>query len=205
MLGYIFLVGFPDNGKRYFGFLNDRETRWVIDKVNADRGDAYVESFSLSKYFKAGMDWKVWCYAMIFFDTTTVSYAFAYFGPIIFRKELKFGMAMSQCGGAPCFVFAAIVMYATSWYGDKYKSRGPVVIFNMVITLIGLPILGWGKSPAVKYFSMFLIAAGANSNVPAVMTYQANNIRGQWKRAFCSALLVGFGGVGGIAGSLVFR
>ncbi|KAL9107464.1 MAG: hypothetical protein Q9227_007661 [Pyrenula ochraceoflavens] len=40
---------------------------------------------------------------------------------------------------------------------------------------------------------------------PAVMTYQANNIRGQWKRAFCSATLVGFGGIGGIAGSLVFR
>ncbi|KAK4989424.1 hypothetical protein LTR66_007074 [Elasticomyces elasticus] len=37
------------------------------------------------------------------------------------------------------------------------------------------------------------------------MTYQANNIRGQWKRAFCSATLVGFGGIGGICGSLVFR
>ena len=37
------------------------------------------------------------------------------------------------------------------------------------------------------------------------MAYQANNIRGQWKRAFCSATFVGMGGVGGIAGSLVFR
>ena len=37
------------------------------------------------------------------------------------------------------------------------------------------------------------------------MTYQANNIRGQWKRAFCSATLVGAGGIGGIVGSTVFR
>lgn len=37
------------------------------------------------------------------------------------------------------------------------------------------------------------------------MTYQANNIRGQWKRAFCSATLVGAGGIGGIIGSTVFR
>lgn len=37
------------------------------------------------------------------------------------------------------------------------------------------------------------------------MAYQGNNIRGHWKRAFCSATLVGFGGIGGIAGSLVFR
>lgn len=34
---------------------------------------------------------------------------------------------------------------------------------------------------------------------------KANNIRGQWKRAFCSATLVGFGGIGGVVGSLVFR
>ena len=34
---------------------------------------------------------------------------------------------------------------------------------------------------------------------------QANNIRGQWKRAFCSATLTGMGGIGGVAGSLVFR
>lgn len=33
----------------------------------------------------------------------------------------------------------------------------------------------------------------------------ANNIRGHWKRAFCSATFVGLGGVGGIIGSLVFR
>jgi hypothetical protein len=37
------------------------------------------------------------------------------------------------------------------------------------------------------------------------MAYQANNIRGQWTRAFASATLVGFGGIGGIAGSLIFR
>lgn len=37
------------------------------------------------------------------------------------------------------------------------------------------------------------------------MAYQANNIRGQWKRAFASATLVGFGGIGGIAGTTVFR
>lgn len=37
------------------------------------------------------------------------------------------------------------------------------------------------------------------------MTYQANNVRGQWKRAFSSATLIGTGGIGGIAGSLIFR
>ncbi|MBH1945599.1 hypothetical protein I5L01_15380, partial [Erythrobacter sp. YJ-T3-07] len=71
--------------------------------------------------------------------------------------------------------------------------------------LIGVPIMGWHSNAAVRYFGVFLVTAGANSNVPAALSYQANNIRGQWKRAFCSATFVGFGGIGGIAGSLVFR
>ena len=57
----------------------------------------------------------------------------------------------------------------------------------------------------MRYFGVFLITGAANAQVPAAMAYQANNIRGQWKRAFCSATLVGFGGIGGISGSLVFR
>ena len=38
-----------------------------------------------------------------------------------------------------------------------------------------------------------------------ILRHQANNVRGQWKRALCSATVVGFGGVGRIIGSTVFR
>lgn len=37
------------------------------------------------------------------------------------------------------------------------------------------------------------------------MTYQANNVVGQWKRAFTSATLVAAGGIGGILGTVVFQ
>lgn len=103
------------------------------------------------------------------------------------------------------YAFAAIVMIATAWFGDKYRVRGPLLIFNATLAIIGLAILGYVETVGVRYFGIFLVCAGANANIPQVMSYQGNNIRGQWKRAFCSATLVGFGGVGGIAGSLVFR
>lgn len=57
----------------------------------------------------------------------------------------------------------------------------------------------------MRYFGVFLATIAANANVPCVLTWQANNIRGQWKRALCSATLVGSGGLGGIVGSTVFR
>lgn len=164
-----------------------------------------MESFSLKKFFRGGMDWKVWGYALIFFGTTTITYALAYFLPIILRVNMGFSIAAAQCLVAPPYVFGALIMYGTGYFGDRLRVRGPVIAFNMLLCIIGLPIMGFASNSGVRYFGVFLVTAGANANVPATMSYQANNIRGQWKRAFTSASLVGFGGIGGIAGSLVFR
>lgn len=205
IVGYWALVDFPDKAHKSWKFLNEREAKFIIDRVNRDRGDAKPEPFSVAKFFKGGMDIKIWGFAMIFFNTTTVTYALAYFLPIILTQNMGFSVGAAQCLVAPPYALAAIVMYATGWLGDKYHIRGPIIIANMVLCLIGLPIMGFHKNANIRYFGVFLTTAGANSNIPATMSYQANNIRGQWKRAFCSAILVGMGGVGGIAGGLVFR
>lgn len=119
--------------------------------------------------------------------------------------NLKFSMAMSQCLGAPPYAFSGILMYASAWFGDKYKSRGPVLCFLCLVSLIGLPIMGFLTDPWAQYVGVFITISGTNSAIPAVMAYQANNIRGQWRRAFCSAALTGIGGIGGISGALIFR
>lgn len=41
--------------------------------------------------------------------------------------------------------------------------------------------------------------------VANLATCKANNVRGQWKRAICSAIFVGLGASGGMTGSLVYR
>jgi MFS transporter, ACS family, DAL5 transporter family protein len=119
----------------------------------------------------------VWFFAMIFFDTTTISYALAYFGPDILHKQLHFDEAKTQYMGAPPFVFAGAVMFLTGWAGDRYKIRGPIIIFNMLLCVIGLPILGWTKNPQLRYFGLFLVTAGSSANVPTTMTYQVRQFR----------------------------
>jgi hypothetical protein len=118
---------------------------------------------------------------------------------------MGFSLAKAECLVAPPYVAAAIVMFVQAYYADKMRIRGPTVAFNAIVGLVGLPLLGFESNNGVRYFGVFLATICANANVPAVLTYQANNIRGQWKRAFCSATLVGFGGIGGIIGSSVFR
>jgi hypothetical protein len=66
-------------------------------------------------------------------------------------------------------------------------------------------VLGYASQPYVRYFGAFLVTAGCNSNVCASMTYQANNVVGQWKRALTSATMVAAGGIGGILGTVVFQ
>ncbi|KAL7652323.1 hypothetical protein ACMYSQ_009616 [Aspergillus niger] len=118
---------------------------------------------------------------------------------------MGFSTGASQCLVAPPYGFAGIVMYTTAWISDRYRMRGPIVAFNAVVGIIGLPLMGFAKGNAARYVGVFLVVAGANSNIPAVMAYQANNIRGQWTRAFCSATLIGVGAIGGIVSSLVFQ
>jgi len=96
-------------------------------------------------------------------------------------------------------------MFGCAVWGDKYHLRGPLVIFNAAYGIIGLGMLGLLHSPAPRYVGVFLATTSCNANVPCVLTWQANNIRGQWKRALASATLVGAGGIGGIIGSTVFR
>jgi MFS family permease len=203
--GYWLLVDFPDSDRKVLGFLSAKERAWVVRRVKADRGDSEVTEFDIKKFLGAAADWRLWAYGGMGLGTSTINYSFSYFLPIILNQSLGFSTAASQILVAPPYGLAAIYMVGINYLGDKYKYRGPVIIFNMIICLIGLPILGWHSQPYVRYFGSFLICSGANANLPSVLALQGNNIRGQWKRAFCSALFVGLAGVGGIAGALVFR
>lgn len=134
-----------------------------------------------------------------------VAYAIQFFLPIILRAQLGFSVGLSQLLCAPPYVLGALLMWLQAYLGDKYHLRSPFILFNSVLSIVGLSLLGRTKTAGVKYFGIFLVTAGCNATVPAVLAWQANNIRGQWKRGFCAAMLLTFGGTGGIAGALVFR
>ncbi|KAI2601772.1 MFS general substrate transporter [Hypoxylon sp. NC1633] len=204
LLSYVFLVGFPEDADKSWRFLNKDERDFIIRRVNRDRGDATAEPFSLRKFLIHAKDWKIWVHAFIFFCVTTVGYSINYFLPIILLG-MGFDVAESQCLIVPPWAFTGLFMYAQAWISDRYRLRGPIIAFNAVLSCIGLALMAFHPYYGVRYFGVFLVVAGGSGNLPPVLTYQANNICGQWKRAFCSATQIGAGGIGGIAGALVFR
>jgi hypothetical protein len=207
IIGAFLIVDFPElSSKTFFvKFLNEKEVAFIVARIENDRADVIPEPFTFRKYLEGAADLKIWGFAVLLGCSTTSLYAIAYFLPIILKNGMGFSTAAAQCLVAPPYVVAAIAMYAFAWAGDKYHIRGPFVIGCGVCGLIGLPLLGFVQNVGVRYFGAFLATTAGNAAVPCVLTWQANNIRGQWKRALCSATLVGAGGIGGIVGSTVFR
>ncbi|KAB8211954.1 major facilitator superfamily domain-containing protein [Aspergillus parasiticus] len=205
IIGSFWIVDFPEDARRTKWFLTNEEIDLMIDRVQKDREDAHLSPFNLKEYIKNAADWRGWLFALNFALTSAVIYAVAYFLPIVLRDGLKFSVAQAQTLNAPCYVFGGILGFTESWLSDRYRNRGSVIIFNSLLEIIGICVLGFATNSSVRYFGAFILVGGANANLPACLTYQSNNITGQWRRAFASALIVGSGGVGGVIGSLVFR
>lgn len=187
--GYFFLIDFPDREAEKKKFLTERECQFIIRRLTKDRDDVDPEPFHLKRFLAAGLDLKIWSFALLFFCNGTIAYAIAFFLPIILRQNMHFSIAASQCLVAPPYLFAVIIMGTTSWVADKWRVRGPIIALNNVISLIGVAIMvscpafwslekgspigqGFASSSGARYFGVFLVTAGSTANFPAVMAYQ---------------------------------
>lgn len=141
-IGYFVLIDFPDRMKtNKREFLSEGEYDFIIRRITKDRADVTIEPFNLKKYLSAGLDINIWAFGFIYYSTTTTAYAISYFLPIIYRQGMGFSMGASLCLFAPPYAAAGILMYATSWIGDRYHIRGPILILNAMLTIIGLPLM----------------------------------------------------------------
>ncbi|OBT71317.1 hypothetical protein VF21_09122 [Pseudogymnoascus sp. 05NY08] len=198
VIGWIYLVDFPDRLISNQPGVFSRWTRWNSSFAESTKTE---ETPRPNRGILRNGPPRGWIGSCL----TTMAYALSYFLPIILKNNLHMSVAEAQCLTAPPSILAAICMGFFAWAGDKYHVRGPLLLLNCLLGFIGLPLLGFAKQPAVRYFGTFLMCVSGQGAIPTDLAYQANNITGHWKRAFCSASLIGAGGIGGIAGSLVFR
>jgi sugar phosphate permease len=137
--------------------------------------------------------------------STIQAYAIGYFLPIILKEELGFTEVQANGLSTPPYVAAMLLMFVEGYLSDKIRLRYPFLYLNVCMNIVGLCLMVWSHSSAAQYLGTIFLTAGCSAAIPFIMVWQANNIRGTWKRAFCSASMISFGGMGGIAGSLVFR
>jgi hypothetical protein len=56
IFAWFYLPNFPDQNK----FLNREETRFILERVEKDRGDSLPDVLSVRKVVNHLMDWKLW-------------------------------------------------------------------------------------------------------------------------------------------------
>jgi len=200
LVAFLYIPEFPDKNK----FLSEEQTKLVLSRVESDRGDAIPDKLTLAKVLHHLSDWTMWAYALMFMNTTMPAYAIGYFITIILRS-MGWGLRDSFLLSSPPYCFAAIVCFAFAWISDRTKKRAIFIAIATVITLVGLVLTAYAKQNGVRYLGLFIANAGASACIPAILAYSANNIVSHSKRAVSTAIVVAFGGIGGIFATTVYR
>ncbi|CAK9785899.1 unnamed protein product [Cutaneotrichosporon oleaginosum] len=202
LFGYVFLVDFPDRAT----FLTDEQKQMILTRIQRDRSDAKPDPVTLAKIGQHLCDWKVWLFGYFLMSATVASYSLAYFLPVILGT-MGFNNVQTMLLGTPTHVYALIPALGSAWVADKYRNmRSVVIMFNALVCIAGtciysqLPLSAKGA----RYFGVFLAVGGCNANVPLVVSWSQTAIRAQSKRAVTAAVVVAWGGIGGIFASVMF-
>jgi hypothetical protein len=152
--GALTMVKFPDEElkKPSPKFLNRDDLDFATARLHADRADVELEPFSWKRFLEPATDWYIYGFPALLMLNTALGYAFAFTLPVILRGSLGFSVAKALCLTTPPYFCSALVMFGAAWISDKYQTRGPVLITLTLISLVGLPIMGWVKNPWVQYF-----------------------------------------------------
>lgn len=200
---YWWIVDFPEKAQESFYFLDEAETKIAVARVQQDRGDVVPTPFSWPEVFKHFLDLKIYGFAATFFLINLVTTALSYFLPIILKGGMGFSTNKAILLSSPPYYYAVIPVLISSYIGDKYRLRGPVITFNSLCLIAGFAMLGFADQVTVRYIGTFLATGAYISNWTALNSYQATNITGQWKRAVVAAATTAGTGLGGISGSFI--
>lgn len=207
LVTYVWMVDFPEKSQHSFRFLTREESILAVSRINIDRSDGGTPTpfhfrTSVLKHF---LDPKLYAFCLLFFLLNIVSTALSYFLPIILQSGMGFSPNKAILLSSPPYYYAVVPVVLSSYLADKYRIRGPIVIFNALCLIAGFAMLGFPSQVTVRYIGTYIATGAYISNWAALNAYQANNITGQWKRATIAAAVTACNGLGGIAGSYIVQ
>ena len=196
LVGFIFLVDFPDKAK----FLKPHEREHTINRLNIERGDGETHGLSWHLLRHHLSDWTMWWISLVYLCNVGPIYSLSYFVPSILNG-MGYSPSDSIIMSAPPYIAALGLLWSGSWAADKLRKRVWLIIFQALMCITGLAMVqARNLSASVRFAGTFFAVMGAQCNTPAIITFQQNNVVGSSKRNVASALNIGSGALGGIIG-----
>ncbi|KAI0104518.1 MFS general substrate transporter [Daldinia grandis] len=200
VIAWFIIVDFPDSHRNKF--LTVEEAAFVKARLAEDRGSEERQKVTWAIFVETITDWKVWSFSLMYSAGAVGVYAFLFFLPVILRNGMGYSQELAFVLSAPPALFSVVEGMFVSWLADKMRLRGPFVIAQGLVAIVGLCMTGFLKQPVPRYIGTFLGEAGVNGLVVTTLAWQANNLRGDAKRACATAVLITLSGLGGIYSSL---
>ena len=131
-------------------------------------------------------------------------YTLSLFLPTIIT-ELGYTAARAQLLSVPPYAVAFILTITVAVLSERYVIRAPVIAASSSFAVIGYILLLSDHTPGVSYLGTILAAGGIYPATAIVLSWPANNVSGQTKRATANAMQISIGNLGAVLGTQLYR
>ena len=197
---YFFIANYPATSK----FLTEKERACVNARLAANNDATRNEAFTWHNVRLALRDPKVWLYGLGFHTLSLPLYTLSLFLPTII-KGLGYTAAQAQLLTVPPYAVAFVLTLAVAIASERFKLRAPFIMGSASLAIIGYIILLSSTKPSVSYVGTIFAAAGIYPATAIVLSWPANNVSGQTKRATANAMQISIGNLGAILGTQLYR
>ncbi|KAF2684684.1 MFS general substrate transporter [Lentithecium fluviatile CBS 122367] len=198
---YWMVHDFPDEAT----FLTPDDRARVIRRLRADKqSSAEHESFKMRYFWNSVLDWKTWCFAVIYMGCDGALYAFSLFLPTIIA-QLGYASTTANLMSVPPYAVAAVATVFIGWLADRTHQRGLCNIFISLFGIVGFSMLLGSGKPGVQYAGVFLGAIGIYPCIANTISWASNNVEGVYKRGVTLGFVIGWGNLNGVVSSNIYR
>lgn len=141
----------------------------------------------------------------MYIGIVTTTYSTSFFVPTILR-QLGWTALRAQVMSIPVYVAAVVCSLTVAWASDKLRHRFGFLLLGGCTATVGYIILlnMFSVHVAVRYFAVYTLVAGGTITQTISIVWVNNTMAGHYKRGVSSAMMVGFGNLGGIIARLVY-
>ncbi|OTB03886.1 hypothetical protein M426DRAFT_23409 [Hypoxylon sp. CI-4A] len=203
---YFLLPNGPGSAK----FLTPEERQFAVARLHSSGGSGdgnrekeATEKFAWSEVARGVFSAQTWFTACAYFGILSGLYSFGLFLPTII-SGLGYTADEAQLWSVIPYAVASVVTVITAFLSDRFRVRGPVMLFSLPLAIIGYAVIAYTNNNKVKYGMTFLMATGLYSSVPPVLGWLSNNSAGHYKRATTSALQLAIANCGGFVAVFIY-
>ncbi|KAI1341272.1 major facilitator superfamily transporter [Xylariaceae sp. FL0016] len=187
-------------------FLNEEERE--VAKARAiqqtgSEGAKRVGHVDFREVFSSFLDIKTWFYPLMYFSCNVSFSSLPVFLPNIL-KNMGYSAINAQGLTAPPYFLSFLICIGTTWIADKTRQRGLMITALSLIGGVGYILLATCHSVGVRYFGVFLAAAGVFPAIANILPWTINNQGSDSRRGAGIVLLNVIGQCGPLLGTRIF-